>query len=72
MSELMYESKSKLREDFKSFQNMFLLNRRKTMLLNEAMKSLKTEKLVYEFFHYFGMSCFARHGKLLEKHTHIE
>lgn len=25
MSELMYESKSKLREDFKSFQNMFLL-----------------------------------------------
>ncbi|MEE1154176.1 MAG: hypothetical protein UH241_03370 [Acutalibacteraceae bacterium] len=72
MSELMYESKSKLREDFKSFQNMFLLNRRKTMLLNEAMKSLKTEKLVYEFFHYFGMNCFARHGKLFEKHTHIE
>ena len=27
---------------------------------------------IYAYFHYFGMSCFARHGKLFEKHPHIE
>ena len=31
----------------------------------------KTDQ-VYAFFHYFGMSCFARHGKLFEQHRHIE
>lgn len=42
------------------------------LLLNEAMESLGTNERIYVFFHYFGMSCFARHGKLFEKHAHIE
>lgn len=42
------------------------------MLLNEAMESFKRDKRVYAFFHYFGMTCFARHGKLFENHAHIE
>lgn len=42
------------------------------MLLNEAVQAFSSEKQVYAFFHYFGMSCFARHGKLFEKHAHIE
>ena len=42
------------------------------MLLNEALESLGNTKRVYAFFHYFGMSCFARHGKLFEKYIHIE
>ncbi len=42
------------------------------LLLNEAMKSLGEENRVYAFFHYFGMTCFARHGKLFENHAHIE
>ena len=42
------------------------------MLLNEAVKGLNTKERVYAFFHYFGMTCFARHGKLFEKHAHIE
>lgn len=42
------------------------------LLLNEAMQSLGAEEQVYVFFHYFGMSCFARHGKLFENHSHIE
>lgn len=42
------------------------------MLLSEAMKSFCEDERVYAFFHYFGMSCFARHGKLFESHTHIE
>lgn len=42
------------------------------LLLNEAMQHFEAEKQVYAFFHYFGMSCFARHGKLFEKHAHIE
>lgn len=41
------------------------------LLLNEAIKNLKTDEKIYAFFHYFGMSCFARHGKLFEKHNHI-
>ena len=41
-------------------------------LLNEAVKALKTEERIYAFFHYFGMSCFARHGKLFESHSHID
>lgn len=42
------------------------------LLLNEAMESFEKENRVYAFFHYFGMSCFARHGKLFENHTHID
>lgn len=42
------------------------------LLLNEAMKSLGANERVYAFFHYFGMSCFARHGKLFENHAHID
>lgn len=42
------------------------------MLLNEAVKSLNVEERVYAFFHYFGMTCFSRHGKLFENYTHIE
>lgn len=36
------------------------------------MKSFKDEERVYAFFHYFGMSCFARHGKLFENNVHID
>ena len=42
------------------------------MLLNEAVKDLGNNERIYAFFHYFGMTCFARHGKLFEKHPHIE
>lgn len=42
------------------------------LLINEAMKNLGTDKQVYAFFHYFGMTCFARHGKLFENHAHID
>ena len=42
------------------------------MLLNAALEAFAPEERVYAFFHYFGMSCFARHGKLFEKHSHIE
>lgn len=39
------------------------------LLLQQAMKEFESEGMVYAFFHYFGMSCFARHGKLFE-HFH--
>lgn len=42
------------------------------LLLDEAMEYFKTSEKVYAFFHYFGMSCFARHGKLFEKYNYIE
>jgi len=42
------------------------------LLLENALSVLGTEQVVYAFFHYFGMSCYARHGKLFEKHSHIE
>lgn len=42
------------------------------MLLEEALNAFVSSDTVYAFFHYFGMSCFARHGKLFEQHTHIE
>ena len=42
------------------------------LLLDEAVGSFGGKERIYAFFHYFGMSCFARHGKLFEKHTHIE
>lgn len=41
-------------------------------LLKDALDMFGVEDKVYAFFHYFGMSCFARHGKLFEKHIHIE
>ena len=41
-------------------------------LLNEAVKALSnTADRIYAFFHYFGMSCYARHGKLFEGFGHI-
>lgn len=40
------------------------------LLLQAAMQTFDAEK-VYAFFHYFGMSCFARHGKLFGQHKHI-
>ena len=42
------------------------------LLLKEAMKNLGAEEKIYAFFHYFGMTCFARHGKLFENHAHID
>ena len=42
------------------------------LLFNTAMEAFGTTERVYAFFHYFGMSCFARHGKLFEPHSHIE
>ncbi len=42
------------------------------LLLSEAMKNLGTDERVYAFFHYFGMTCFARHGKLFESYAHID
>lgn len=41
-------------------------------LLKEAMSSFPSSETVYAFFHYFGMSCFARHGKLFERYDYIE
>ncbi len=41
-------------------------------LLQEALDAFDLTDRVYGFFHYFGMSCFARHGKLFEQHAHIE
>lgn len=37
------------------------------LLLQAAMKELEAGQTVYAFFHYFGMRCFARHGKLFER-----
>lgn len=42
------------------------------LLLKEALDAFPASDRVYAFFHYFGMSCFARHGKLFEQHPHIE
>ncbi len=40
-------------------------------LLGSAMDSLGNDERVYAFFHYFGLSCYARHGKLHEGFVHI-
>ena len=41
-------------------------------LLNEAVKVLSNmTHRIYAFFHYFGMSCYARHGKLFEEFGYI-
>ena len=42
-----------------------------SLLLKAALDAFAGAERVYAFFHYFGMSCFARHGKLFEGHTHI-
>lgn len=36
------------------------------LLLDAATQHLAGESRIYAFFHYFGMSCFGRHGKLHE------
>ncbi|MBQ8518283.1 MAG: GNAT family N-acetyltransferase [Agathobacter sp.] len=41
-------------------------------LLEFAMRELNTDERIYAFFHYFGMSCFARHGKLFESFPWVE
>ena len=41
-------------------------------LIKHAINYFNEDEKVYVFFHYFGMSCFARHGKLYEKYEHIE
>lgn len=43
-------------------------------LLEKAMDffKLKGEKIIYAFFHYFGMSCYGRHGKLFSDYSYIE
>lgn len=41
-------------------------------LLQQALDAFGPSVPVYAFFHYFGMSCFARHGKLYEQQAHIE
>lgn len=50
----------------------FIEDRAGELLLNDAMKNFGVAERVYAFFHYFGMTCFARHGKLFENHTHID
>lgn len=41
-------------------------------LLDQALQALSdTQDRIYAFFHYFGMSCYARHGKLFEDFGHI-
>lgn len=42
------------------------------LLLQEALEEFKDSERVYALFHYFGMSCYARHGKLFETFTWIE
>ena len=42
-----------------------------SLLLEDALNTFAETETVYAFFHYFGMSCFARHGKLFETHSHI-
>lgn len=42
------------------------------ILLNEAFNDLwNATGRIYAFFHYFGMSCYARHGKLFEEFGYI-
>ena len=40
-------------------------------LLNSALSHFKEEACIYAFFHYFGMSACARHGKLHESQPHV-
>lgn len=41
-------------------------------LLDGALNDLGSEARIYAFFHYFGMSACARHGKLHENDRHVE
>ncbi len=41
-------------------------------LLQAALDFFPEGVRVYAFFHYFGMTCFARHGKLFQGQAHIE
>lgn len=41
-------------------------------LLHEAMGALGAQRPVFAFFHYFGMSICARHGKLHQSYRHVE
>lgn len=43
-----------------------------TLLLQEALQAFASEQIIYAFFHYFGMGCFARHGKLFEGYDWIQ
>lgn len=40
-------------------------------LLDQAVNDLGNNERIYAFFHYFGMSACARHGKLHESQTHV-
>lgn len=41
-------------------------------LLDHAFTALSNDRnKIYAFFHYFGLSCYARHGKLFENFGHI-
>lgn len=42
------------------------------MLVEKALEDLNNKDRIYAFFHYFGMSCYGRHGKLYEKYSYIE
>lgn len=42
------------------------------LLLQESLNFFESSATIYAFFHYFGMSCFARHGKLFEKYEYIK
>ncbi|MBQ8834866.1 MAG: GNAT family N-acetyltransferase [Oscillospiraceae bacterium] len=41
-------------------------------LLHAALDHFGTEQRIYAFFHYFGMTACARHGKLHESSPHVE
>lgn len=58
---------------YQIIRNLYFNNKEVgTILLNEALNYFKKEEIIYAFFHYFGMSEFARHGKLFEKHRCVE
>lgn len=42
------------------------------LLLEAAMDEFQNSGRTYAFFHYFGMSCYAHHGKLFEKFPWVE
>lgn len=50
------------------FDNLEIGNK----LLNNALSYFNQSQTIYAFFHYFGMSCFARHGKLLYLDSIVE
>ena len=42
------------------------------ILLEESIRDFNPKERIYGFFHYFGMSVYARHGKLFEEYGYIE